>query len=66
MNENRKIYSLLKLLDDDSPVVQEAVTKELIICGSEVDTVLADLPPGEAMEHRRRIQELLGKTLPAA
>lgn len=58
MRDREKLVHLLKLLDDESPVVQEAVTKELIAYGSELDDFLSELPTKEAEEQRKLIQAL--------
>lgn len=54
-----KLSALLKLLDDDSAVVRDAVGKELAALGPELDTELGGLPEPPAPGVRERIDRLL-------
>lgn len=52
---------LLKLLEDDSAVVQTAVAKALRALGTRLEPELADLSPPPTAEQRRRMDQVLRK-----
>jgi regulator of sirC expression with transglutaminase-like and TPR domain len=64
MPDARQLPFLLKLLDDDSPVVREAVVEQLRSYGPALSGMLDELDPDPAQ--RRKVRELLsGTAVPA-
>ena len=62
MPHRNDLVHILKLLDDDSPKVQEAVRRELEAMGSLLEEELANLPQAPTKEQRWLIRRLLAKT----
>ena len=61
MPHRNDLAHILKLLDDDSPKVQEAVRRELEAMGSLLEEELANLPQAPTKKQRWLIQRLLAK-----
>jgi len=59
MSDPKHLPHLLKLLDDESPVVQEAVAKELAALGPSLETELSRLPEPPDEVQRGLIRALL-------
>lgn len=60
MSEDDKLGYLIRLLDDDSPVVQEALGREFLALGPGLHTQLAGVSPGLDDAALARIQQLVG------
>ena len=60
MNGNVKnLPYVLELLDDDTPVVRDAVRAELLGFGDTLDEVLKGLNPPPSPDQREQIRQLL-------
>jgi regulator of sirC expression with transglutaminase-like and TPR domain len=62
MAEARQLQYLMKLLDDDSPVVRKAVVKELRDFGPDLERLLGQMENAPTAQQRQLLRELLSGT----
>ncbi len=61
MSESKKLSYILKLLDDDSPVVRKSLVNELVAFGLSLHEELTRLNPPPTLWQRQQLQELMAE-----
>ena len=59
--DRRNLEHILKLLDDESPVVKEAVVQEILKWGPDLERTLLNFPAPLAPDQKKRIQNIFAE-----